>query len=686
MGYQVPSVNQCYDFTCVIGQLQAWCCSHAPLVQSVYDECKGTSLSEQVAYLFGVVRDVVKAQQCVDENFKTLYDFVKDFFENLDLQEEVNKWLDEAYKDGRLLQLLIKNFPEYNKLLSLYKYPDIYVDTTDYAGIPGLEDTSLFNWDIKKIYTLYDLLLQENIFTKDLLGYGSNSDGSSDNNLPIYIYHYRGMLTENNGVRKPNLVVLTSGLHGNEKGSVYSLYLFVKYGITQTGGKLVNNFWSKYDFDIIPICNPFGFNNAIGSTEEEINANKGRFNARNVDLNRNFASGWSATVANSGSSSESELETKILTNYFKSLDPNILFSFSDWHTTFNDVDYDKTTQVYAQSTSVLNKNVDLVNNVMRDVSLQLAETQNILLSNQYVNLTNNLFMPTSGSMIGEFCFVTSKYDNCFIFEGGKRYYDYNDKAFIYNHEKNLISLSEVAYTTLARLTPTDYYLYNESINNLANITFINGDNQIGNSYNDIRKTSYAIISSDIITLHPYRTFKFYTNVPGYKVRILYLDSSNVINGDSGWQDSIRSTPTTLNKCVILIRKQNSQYIAPFMIPSVIQPILEITDSSSSVYNANLTSDFGTITYSDLYYNGKVVTVDFELNTTREVSAYSDIIKNLPLAYRSKSTGFFSIVCASATTSPTIYTLVYAGSGTLKNTSVIPVNTTIRGSVSYITAN
>jgi len=94
MGYQVPSVNQCYDFSCVIGQLQAWCCSHAPLVQSVYDECKGTSLSEQVAYLFGVVRDVVKAQQCVDENFKTLYDFVKDFFENLDLQEEVNNYLD----------------------------------------------------------------------------------------------------------------------------------------------------------------------------------------------------------------------------------------------------------------------------------------------------------------------------------------------------------------------------------------------------------------------------------------------------------------------------------------------------------------------------------------------------------------------------------------------------------------
>lgn len=102
MGYQVPSVNQCYDFSCVIGQLQAWCCSHAPLVQSVYDECKGTSLSEQVTYLFGVVRDCVAAQQCLDGNFETLYNFVKDFFSTLDLQKEVNNWLDAAEEDGTL--------------------------------------------------------------------------------------------------------------------------------------------------------------------------------------------------------------------------------------------------------------------------------------------------------------------------------------------------------------------------------------------------------------------------------------------------------------------------------------------------------------------------------------------------------------------------------------------------------
>lgn len=142
MGYQVPSVNQCYDFSCVIGQLQAWCCSHAPLVQSVYDECKGTSLSEQVAYLFGVVRDVVKAQQCVDENFKTLYDFVKDFFENLDLQEEVNNKLEEMYQDGSLADLINNDLVKGIGFVKISMYETLQeaVDFAKEKGLPILID------------------------------------------------------------------------------------------------------------------------------------------------------------------------------------------------------------------------------------------------------------------------------------------------------------------------------------------------------------------------------------------------------------------------------------------------------------------------------------------------------------------------------------------------------------------
>lgn len=672
-----------YDLSTVFCQLKEVCGADPGGMISMQFKSRPTT-AKDIALLLTITYKILKSQIELQRQFVELYNFVKDFFENLDLQEEVNKWLQNAYDNGLLLQLLISNFPEYNKLLNLYKYPDIYVDTTDYDGISGLDSTSLYNWDINKIYNLYDLLLTDQIFTKELLGYGSNASGESDNKLPIYIYKYRGRISNNNGVRKPKLVVLTSGLHGNEKGSVYSLYLFVKYGITQRAGKLVNDFWSKYDFDIIPICNPFGFNNAINSTPEEITNNKGRYNARGVDLNRNFASGWSASTPNSGTSGKSELETKIITNYFKSLDANNLFSYSDWHTTFNDEDYDTTTQVWIQSTSVLNKNVDLVNNVIRDVSLQLAETQGIVLSNQYINLTNNLFMPTSGSMIGEFCFVTKHYENVFIFEGGKRYYDNISKSFIYNYEKNLISLSEMAYTTLARLSSEVIDNYNESLWNKAPSEYLNGDNEIGKQYDDIRKTSYAIISSDIVTLPAFKTFKLYVSEKGYKVRLLYLNDSNVINGDSGWNDYIENTPSKDNKAIVVVRKQNSQYIAPFMIGTVFNIILNINDVFNSNYNVGATSDVGTITFQDYNKAGRIGIFEFELVTSSEVAANTPILNNLPTTYRANTSGLYAALCSDNKTTPTTYPIVYSGNGSVKTTSEIPNNTTLRGTLVFLT--
>lgn len=83
MGYQVPDVNNCYDFTCIISQLEKFCCENAPLVQSVYDECKATSLSEQVSYLLCVVKKTLESQVCLMKSYKELYEFVKKWYEKL---------------------------------------------------------------------------------------------------------------------------------------------------------------------------------------------------------------------------------------------------------------------------------------------------------------------------------------------------------------------------------------------------------------------------------------------------------------------------------------------------------------------------------------------------------------------------------------------------------------------------
>ena len=670
-----------YNLDVILNQLNCWCLQWRGKIATVFPS--GMTQIEQIQELFTAVKSTIESQVNVIECFKELYSFVHDFLTDERFKEEVTKWLESAYNDGRLLTLIQSAFPEYRQLLSLYKYPNIYIDNESYEGLEGLTgETCLMNYNINDMYSLYDAMLQENVFTKDIIGYGGNSEGEQDSSLPIYKYSYRGLLTENNGIRKPKLVVMTSGLHGNEKIGAYCLYKFVEKGMAQKAGKLVNDFWSKHDFDIIPICNPFGFNNCINSSEEEANNNKGRLNARNVDLNRNFASGWSASTPNSGSAAESEIETRAITNYFKSLDPNNVLAYSDWHASFNDTNYDTTTQVYFQSTSVLNNNVDLINKVVRMTSKQLAEQFDILLNNQYINVSGNLFMPTSGSMIGEFAFVLNKYSNLFIFEGGKRWYDVLTKKFIYNKDKNFIAMSENAFTIMSNITE---FIKDDNTGIYNNIkeNWVNGDNEIGNSYNDYRKTSYAILSQDIYDLPAFKKFKFYVNKEGYKVRILYLNNDNTINGDSGWQDYVESTPSIDNKCILVVRKQNSQYIAPFMINEVFTPIFEHEENSSSIYTIGLKSNYGTIAYDDIFISGRIAVIQFGITTNKEIPANTKFITNMPNNYRANSSGAFVDLISDNTTSPETYKAYYSGNGTLSNVEVIPNSATIRGTIVYL---
>ena len=103
-------------------------------------------------------------------------------------------------------------------------------------------------------------------------------------------------------------------------------------------------------------------------------------------------------------------------------------------------------------------------------------------------------------MIGEFAFVLNKYSNLFIFEGGKRWYDVLTKKFIYNKDKNFVAMSENAFTIMSNITE---FIKDDNTGIYNNIkeNWVNGDNEIGKSYNDYRKTSYAILSQDIYNLN-----------------------------------------------------------------------------------------------------------------------------------------------------------------------------------------
>ena len=86
----------------ILPQLQSWCAVNNVSVQSVYDECHGMTLQEIVYYLFGVVKQASEEVVDYEGQFEELYNYVHDYFDNLDVQEEINNKINEMLNDGSL--------------------------------------------------------------------------------------------------------------------------------------------------------------------------------------------------------------------------------------------------------------------------------------------------------------------------------------------------------------------------------------------------------------------------------------------------------------------------------------------------------------------------------------------------------------------------------------------------------
>lgn len=185
-------------------------------------------------------------------------------------------------------------------------YDEREVVGNDFNGAPNLE---LRNITIEDAYALLDVHLSD-CFTKELVGYGGDVNGAVDTLLPIYIYKYRTPLTTCGGYarRKPKILV-TSCIHGDEKGGFYCMYKFFDHYF-KNDSNLISDILTDIDIDYIPILNPYGFNIT------------NRRNARNVDLNRNFDHNWESIsnddpIYNKGDSAESEVETQLITDFYR---------------------------------------------------------------------------------------------------------------------------------------------------------------------------------------------------------------------------------------------------------------------------------------------------------------------------------------------------------------------------------
>lgn len=94
-----------YDLETVFCQLKEVCGADPSGLISMQFKSRYTT-AKDIALLLVITYKLLKAQIELQKQFVELYNFVKDFFENLDLQEEVNKWLEQALEDGTLNNIL----------------------------------------------------------------------------------------------------------------------------------------------------------------------------------------------------------------------------------------------------------------------------------------------------------------------------------------------------------------------------------------------------------------------------------------------------------------------------------------------------------------------------------------------------------------------------------------------------
>lgn len=146
--------------------------------------------------------------------------------------------------------------------------------------------------------------------------------------------------------RGPTHLMFVGGMHGGyEWNSVLLAYQFIDY-LTANPNTIPGNI----TVSIIPSANPDGVFKVIGkegrfSISDVPNTTTlpdgtGRFNAHNVDLNRNFACNWKPTstwksnVVSAGTSAFSEPEAQAIRNYVQDFSPvGAIF----WHSKSNAV-------------------------------------------------------------------------------------------------------------------------------------------------------------------------------------------------------------------------------------------------------------------------------------------------------------------------------------------------------------
>ncbi|MGM0674946.1 MAG: M14 family metallopeptidase [Spirochaetota bacterium] len=130
-------------------------------------------------------------------------------------------------------------------------------------------------------------------------------------------------------------IILIGGIHGGYEWNTVQLARMMLEHFAENGGQIPDN----YRLHIIPNMNPDGLHRItegadIDTTDfSSLNTTPGRFNARGVDLNRNWdaqwkpTSYWGQTEVDAGSEPFSEPETRAARDFILERDPAVVIFF-----------------------------------------------------------------------------------------------------------------------------------------------------------------------------------------------------------------------------------------------------------------------------------------------------------------------------------------------------------------------
>lgn len=225
-----------------------------------------------------------------------------------DIATTIANIIQAMIRDGSMAALL-EQIALNGRLVTSNKFESVPAQPSHYTVRPNLAELSS-----DELYGLYDAMTSDAFKRhlwgtdeagKDLVYYTYDCESSRRTALVGEDEEPAGELAYQRDLAyTSNQLIITSGIHGDEKQNMWTLYHIVR-AILDGDGPVFEYIRNNVNMVILPIVNPWGMDQVPAE----------RTNSRGVDLNRNFPYAWdtwSSQTVNKGESAGSELSTQFV--------------------------------------------------------------------------------------------------------------------------------------------------------------------------------------------------------------------------------------------------------------------------------------------------------------------------------------------------------------------------------------